>query len=334
MAVLVTVVVVGKLGETPPRPLPSAAAVALASAAATATAGQTVQPLDPRETLAVPRPTFADGTPLVGMPVGLRDGSDRFDDGIPAIVDGRPVLRVREAAALPIGSDVMVGGWFSRFACLAPAQSLSCPFVLSDLPYVSARAAVVALGGMVDFDPGRGARVFEATVASDRACTFTAMGECRPRLAITDVKWTGDRQTETSPYRPTELLDGLAGNFPTIDFQAFVEASSCPVAWPAQSYVASSADVPRVEWQALDVRLVLAFPTQDDRLAAEPDLRASVAAMTPFDASNRCVAIPGGVDYAAWMVRQNVMILLGPADQDVRVAVDKVLDALPAIGSS
>jgi hypothetical protein len=80
----------------------------------------------------------------------------------------------------------------------------------------------------------------------------------------------------------------------------------------------------------LEIRLVVLFPSEGERVAVENGLRAAAARMTPFDASNRCVAIPQGVDDAAWVVRDNAMILLGPAQQATRAQVDAAFDAAEA----
>jgi hypothetical protein len=66
---------------------------------------------------------------------------------------------------------------------------------------------------------------------------------------------------------------------------------------------------------------VAVFPTSDALALAAPDLRSALATLTPFDASNRCVSVPGGVDDSTWVVRDNAMVLIGPDDPAVRTQV-------------
>ena len=130
------------------------------------------------------------------------------------------------------------------------------------------------------------------------------------------------------PVGPGVLLADLSAKFPNLQFKAFEESGYCPVTWPFQSYVVSSPDVPRAMWVSLPVRLIVIYPT-DEALATDGVAnRAAAANMSAFDASNRCVSIPGGVNDNAWVVRDNAMVLTAIDDPGTRTAVRTLLSAL------
>jgi hypothetical protein len=320
VVILAVAIGVGRLGQTPVPPQASQRAAAVTLLAPTrrpdsATASLTIRL----------RPVYAAGTKLIGPPMGVRTDTDRFDDGILAELDGEPVVRVRDAAALPMGSVALVGGWQSRSPCQSGVAAGPCVALLSDVPFRSARTAALVLGGQASFDITQGPRIFRATIEPDPNCTMSAFDNCLAQLVVGGALWQGDEQTTTGPIDSAQLLGGIASRFPTYNVQAFTEASSCPVSWPVQSYLLSDPNVPRVQWTSLEVRLVVLYPTTQDRVASEPALRRAAAALTPFDAYNRCVAIPGGVDDNAWVVRDNAMILLGSDDPGVRATIDAAL---------
>lgn len=320
VVVLVTVVVVGRLGQvsTPPgaTPAPSAAAFR-----------PTVRPVGPRASLTVVRrPVYPSAAGLIGAPIGIQFEGERYDDGVPAVFEGDPVIRVRDAATLAVGYVALVGGWARRAPCPSGEGANPCLALLSDVPFGSPRVAELALGGQAAFDYRSGPRVFRATVQADPSCTFSAFDACLPRLIVGRPLWEGDEQTSTAPLAVPALLGDLASRFPTLDFQPFEEATSCPVVWPVQSYLVSQRDVSRAESPSLPVHLVVVFPGPDDLAAQAPAMRQAAARMTSFEASNRCVAVPGGIDDDGSLVRDNVMVLLGSADDDVRAQVNAALD--------
>ncbi len=256
--------------------------------------------------------------------MGIRVEGDRYNDGIPAVLDGDPVVRVRDTILLPEGSVVLVGGWTHRTICTGGVTGPGvCPLTLSDVPFGSTRVDALALVGKAVFEFVEGPRVFQATIQGDSNCDPDS---CLPRLSVGDALWTGDSSTSTSPIDAAAALAELSAQFPKLDFTPFEEATSCPVRWPIQSYVVSVPDVPRAQWPGLPIRLVMLYPSVDDLTADSPASRSASAAITPFDASNRCVSIPGGVDDSAWVVRDNAMVLLGPDDPGVRAQVTHALD--------
>jgi hypothetical protein len=263
---------------------------------------------------------------VTGQPIRVRRGTARFTDGIPAFVDGNPVYRVREAATLPVGSRVLVGGWETHVSCQAPSDG-RCAAVLSDVPFRSPRAAALAFAEVGPFEELYGAGVIRATIEPDPNCTVPLPGSCPPRLSDPETVWSAssDGNMAAAPVDTSALIAGLARRFPALDFAPFDEASSCPAWWPLQSFLVSAPDVPRAESPGLPIRLVVVFPTAEALQLATPDLRRALAKLTPFEASNRCVSVPGGVDDSTWVVNENAMVLIGPDDRLVRA---QVVDAL------
>ena len=316
IVVLVTVIAVGRLGETPSEVIPTAlpGPVALATARPTATA--------PHLILA---PAILPPAGLVGQAIGLRRDTNRFVDGIPSSIGGEPVVRVREATVLPIGSTVLVGGWRQEAGC--SADDAPCRFVLSDVPARSRRIATLALGGSGATRPGDGPRVVRATVDFDEECAYRVAGTCLPQLRVEESVWEGDEDTNSEPHAGWRIVAAMSTAFSSLDFRPFSESTSCPLEWPSQTYLATAAEVPRAQPTALDVRLVAVFPSAAGLVATAPGLRTAAARMTSFEASNRCVSVPEGVDDKAWVVHDNVLVLLGRNDPRLESLVQAALDA-------
>jgi hypothetical protein len=319
VVVLVTVVAVGRLGQTnsPPLAVPSPAAQVDA----------TLPLIGPGRSLTVVTHPIAGSAGPFGTSVAIRSEGDRYDDGIPALIDGNQVVRVADAAALPAGAAVLVGGWAQGPHCQPGAtEQGACPTLLSDLPFTSPRVAALELSGQADFDYRPGPRIYLASIQSDPGCTLSAGDVCLPQLTVGAPLWTGDGPTSAAPFAPVPLISDLAAQFPKLNFRPFEETSYCPVNWPIQSYVASDPDIPRAQWSDFPIRIVVIYPTAAALAADGPASRAAAAALSGFDASNRCVSIPGGVDDKAWVVRDNVMILLGQEDAGLRAQVEAALD--------
>ncbi len=327
VAIVAAVVVLGNLGKEP----------AASNHPTSVAAAATQRPIVPARSLTVvQRPFGSAAAGLIGSPIGLRLEGDSYVDGIPAVIDGNQVVRVRDAAALPIGAAVLVGGWAQRSACPGGATApVSCGRAsLSDIPSRSPRVATLLLAGQADFDYGQGPRVYIASIENDPSCAFSAKEACLPRLDVGDPVWQGDDKTAAAPFAPETLISDLGAQFPALDIRPFEEATPCPVHWPVQSYAVSSAIVPRAQWIGLPVRLVVIYPSTNDLVLDGPSTRAAAAQMSAFDASNRCVSIPGGVNNNAWIVRDNVMLLLGAQDDSVRGQVNSLLDQLTPAGLS
>lgn len=315
VGVLIVVVAIGRIGQT---------ATGLPVSTSRVTNHSTRAPVAPDRSLTlVRRPVGPSSPSQIGPRVGIRFEGDRFVDGIPAVLDGEPVVRVRDAIVLPEGSAVLVGGWTRRRDCAGGIAGTGvCPAALSDLPFRSQRAAELDLVGQASFESAEGPRVFRATVQSDSNCGDDA---CLPQLSVGDALWSGDSLTTTSPIQTAIALEGLETRFPTLDFAPFEEASSCPVRWPFQSYLVSTAETLSAELPGLPIRLVVLYPSVADLADESPAARNGAAGLTRFDAANRCVSLSSGVDESEWVVLDNAMVLLGADDPGVLAEVNEAL---------
>lgn len=316
IVVLVAVVVVGKLGPTPGETLPEPSARPAA------------QMFVPGRSLTPVAHPGASSSSLPGYRIGIRSGDERYDDGIPASLDGNQVVRVRDAASLPVGSTVLVGGWVQRPSCTAPSSA--CPATLSDGPFQSSRTITVSLVGQAAFEDAHNARIYLASVQDDLSCTYSVAETCLPELSVGEALWSGDGATTTAPFTPAAVLGDVAERFPELEFKPFEESSYCPLMWPYQAYIATSPTVPRAMWTGLPIRLVVVYPSPEERIADGNVNRVAAAGMSAFDASNRCVSIPGGLNDRTWVVRDNVMVLTGLDSPEVRTQLEAILDSQPA----
>jgi hypothetical protein len=320
--VLGVVIGVGRLGMAQDAAPSSAPAPTLAAAVNLPNASLVTVPRESPAQVATPAPAAEPAMPRIGPPIAERRNGQRFVDGIPTSIAQTPVLRVRDVAALPLGTIALVGGWYYGPDCHTVFRPGPCPAsTISDVPSGSPRIASLALDSHAT---GSGARVFRAQTEIDPGCLFSSHG-CLPRLHVIDNLWSGDEGTTTAPIAAQSLLGGLALGFPSLDFQSFLEATSCPVPWPVQTYLGSISNQPRASAPFLDVRLVLLFDSTAERKSAAQGIKDSAQALTSFDASNRCVSIPGGVGPGGWLARDNVLILLGSNDPGVRSIVDAAL---------
>ena len=320
--VLGVVVGVGRLGmtqEATPSLAPAPTLVAAVNLPSTLpVTGPTQVPVP----VTTPAPAAKPLLPLIGPAIAERWNQQRFVDGIPTSIAHTPVLRVRDAAALPMGTIALVGGWYYGPDCHGVFRPGPCPSsTISDVPSGSPRIASLALDSHAT---GSGARVFRAQTEIDPGCVFSS-GGCLPRLHVIDNLWSGDEATITAPIGAQSLLGALAIGFPSLDFQSFLEATSCPVPWPVQTYLVSVSSQPRAGAPELDVRLVLLFDSTAQRRSAAQGIKDAAQALSSFDASNRCVSIPGGVGPGGWVARGNALILLGSTEPGVLSIVDAAL---------
>jgi len=315
VVILVVVVVIGRLGQTPGESLP----------ASSPAPPRAVVPQ--RSLTIVANPGASSSSGLPSYRIGIRSDGQRYDDGIPATLDGDQVVRVRDAAALPTGSTVLVAGWAQSQPCMNMGLGSQCPLVLSDAPFVSDATVSLQMSGQAAYDSNEGPSIFQATVqASD--CSAGSTGVCLPELNVGDALWTGDAETNTGPIASGRLLAVLSADNFQLDFKPFEESGYCPLNWPFQSYIVSSPTVPRAEWPSLPIRLVVVYSSPDALASDGAANRTAAASMSAFDASNRCVSIPGGVNDAAWVAFDNAMVLTGYDYPGIRVQVHDVLEQL------
>ena len=107
IVVLVIAVAIGRLGQTPGESLPVDLPVPPPPRAF----------VPDRSLTPVANPGGAATSSVPGYRIGIRSDGDRYDDGIPAVLNGDQVVRVRDAATLPSGSTVLVAGWAQRSLC-------------------------------------------------------------------------------------------------------------------------------------------------------------------------------------------------------------------------
>jgi hypothetical protein len=320
VAILLAVVVIGRLGQTPTEVVPPEP-----------TAVRPVAVVPERSLTFVASPGRSTAAGLPAYRIGIRSDGQRYDDGIPAVLNGNQVVRVRDAAALPVGSTALVGGWAQTSACMNLGLGSKCPLVLSDAPFLSDATVTLPLTGQAAFVDEQGAQIYQATVQAGDCSTGVA-ADCLPELNVGDPLWSGDASTNAGPIMPGRLLGDLFVRNLNLDFKPFEESGYCPLNWPYQSYVVSSPTVPRAEWSGLPIRLVVLYSSPQALDSEGTSNRNAAASMTAFDASNRCVSIPGGVNDAAWVVLDNAMVLTGFDDPGIRTQIRDVLEEAASAG--
>ena len=253
--------------------------------------------------------------PPAGPPhgFGARSDGQRYIDGLPTSFDGSPVNRVAEALRMSVGSSAFVAGWYHSTEC-RQADSV-CPIsTISDDPAGSPRGASMIVTGTQFWLGGTGPRILQGTITQPSTCTSDDNLACSVWLDVDSIQWAGDEQTAANPTSTIGATAALSRTFPDLDFGPFLEATSCPVVWPSQTYLASVASVPRAQSTSLPVRLVMLFPSTADRVAGERQIRSAAESLSSFDAANRCVGLSEGVGPDSWLARRNVLILLGDND--------------------
>ena len=324
--VLGGVVYLGRSGNDsprPPLPTPPAPIVAVGP-------GPTPAPSAAGQPTRTPPPGAPGGgisAPPGGAPASsFRERPDglRFVDGLPTSYDGTPVLRVQDALSLPAGATVLVAGWYHSTLCTA--DQMVCPSAtLSDDPAGSPRGKSMIVTGTQFWMGDHGPRIVQGTTTQTSSCPTHDNLACSLWLDAENIVWTGDALTDAEPLSSISTLSTLSHAFPDMDFQPFQEATSCPVSWPSQTYLASQANVSRADTTTLPVRLVMLFSSTVERIDTGRDIRSAAESMSSFDAANRCVGLSAGVSADSWLARKNVLILLGDNDaavtQQVRTAL-------------
>ncbi len=185
---IVGLVAIARFGGASDQPLTSSQpsfAVALA----------TVTPQPPQPS-ATPRPRSIGGLigrPAVGAPIRrTADGLD-YIDGIPTAVAGVPVDRVRDALLLPVGSTVLVGGWYVPGPCTTTAIQRQCSSaVLADVPIDQQGTGWLATDWLVVQGTvrGSGGLVLRGTLDPDPNCSINLARPCQPLLRVVATSWT------------------------------------------------------------------------------------------------------------------------------------------------
>jgi hypothetical protein len=208
--------------------------------------------------------------------------------------------------------------------------------MISDEPSGSPRVASLVLDSQAITGTGSGARIFRAVTERDPVCIFAAYSSCLSQILVIDALWTGDEETVTAPITAPSLMGALALGFSNVDFLALEEIPAiCPIAWPAQTYVGSTAGLLYSEPPGLPVRLVLFFGSTAERQAAAPQIRRTAQALAGLSPSAWCRAIPSGISRDDhWVVRDNVMLLLGSRDATTASIVDAALSVAQQLSAN
>jgi hypothetical protein len=289
-----------------PPPSTSAAPVAVATVAGSRPVPSPTSRPGPATSSPAPATPVGSPTPAGDQNLGLADevtaDGSRYVDGIPTSIDGSHVDRLGSIRNLPVGSSVLVGGWYQPPGCGPLLATLWCaPGVLADLPGGSSRIPELildqGLGGAA------GARIISATLDLDATCMLDARPACPPELDVDRVLWSGDDATLTAPIDPFSLLSELTKRFPYADFAPLGGDSRCAAVLPFQAYTAVpiAGLVPRTELP-LPATVVALFPSTAARRRAESSVRNAYS----------CPAIAMGRVSGSgptWIIKSNVMVL-------------------------
>lgn len=235
------------------------------------------------------------------LPAVTMDDGARYLDGIPTTFRGDQVARVSSVARLPIGTSLLVAGWYRPLDCSSVLDGFWCwPAALFDVPAGSSRTDAVALD--VSLGKAPGPRIVRATVAPNTNCILDGGGYCPLTLTVQRVVWSGDRATLTAPMGPVALLSQLTARFPYVDFMPLSVGADCHASLHAQAYAtAPVVGVGPESGLPLAVSLVLLFRSSSARRAFDPGVLLSA-----------CPEIAAGlVDLhdARWISKRNVMLL-------------------------
>ncbi len=173
-----------------PRLFPSAGVPPAASPQPTPSARLTHPPVTP-----LPFVASRNGAPAVGRPIPRSPDGTEYFDGIPTRLDGQAVLRVRDALLQPLGSSMLVGGWYVPPVCYGgPAGHGQCASaVLSDVPVNQQGAGWLTTDWLAVSSQSAelGARIMRGRLEPDPACSISLAVACQPRLQVASIVWVG-----------------------------------------------------------------------------------------------------------------------------------------------
>ena len=270
-AVLVVLVLVARLGMSPPEP-PRATVHPTGADLALDTPAVTVAPSPAPTSTPVGR-LVIDSPIDILSPTGFMSAAstlvNRYGDGIPSWFRGEPVYRVNEtlnlAARSATGNSglVLIGGWYGAAIdmspdCAAPPTQANCrtakiaddPTQL-DTDSVAVDGASASASGPVIL---RGAALARCAPPFGNRLVYLCLSAIHAR----EVVWTGDDVTQTQPMTVFGLMSGLAGAFDEFT-PVPLEDPGCAEARPQQSF--RSADGP--------IALIYVFSSPAAREAAQ-----------------------------------------------------------------
>jgi hypothetical protein len=268
--------------------------------------------------------------------------TDRYADGIPEAIDGKPVLRGKAALARAAASTdttpFLVGGWVTY----VPGYRF-CTAQFGDQPWShdctqaglsdAAGALEPKLTAAVTFhfvltNLATGPVVAHVEVHDPRASSCgTAAAVCDRMMVVQQVVWAGDAATAPRPISADAVAHALA----TVQPGATVKPGSdfCADALPAaqvETVKANGKGTPRVT--AVEVE-----PSTAARRRAVPQDEGAAAA---FRSSALVCTVDGLMGYR-WLVVANVAVMVRVhlvVTASDRAFVDRLATALTAAGST
>jgi hypothetical protein len=290
------------------------------------TFGPTVPPttIDPTtSTLPSPSPAF-------GGVIG-----DRYQDGIPAFIDGELVRRQGKVGGSSFpddGSSFLVGGWLQHpeaiRSCVTSAALEPCPNpVLASTPLEDPDALPVHLS--FTFQDPVDAVVLRVHRDDPRAddCEPARIEICRAVLVAEAVLWSDDEQIRTAPISTRHALNRLRFLVPeltvmerAIDPRRFDPASSCDPGFPRQTWTTPG----------LRIAQVLVFPSVAAREAVDDNFNASGFRGTYPRDNGPCSVTTDSFFSHEWVVVHNVMVALQVDVAGATAAQAKLIDEVRA----
>jgi hypothetical protein len=181
VVLLVGLVAISRLGGSSGPPVATPTEVAL---------GPSHGPTAPTPTQQPIRSQPAGDHPTGFMPLSA-DGLS-YADGIPTSIGGAPVFRVGDVLLLPLGRQLLVGGWYRAKHCQPVPGLLTCPAAtLSDVPLdIAQRDLTTYFVALNEPLVGSGAHIVLAKIESDPRCSIHGGSSCQPRLRVLDQVWS------------------------------------------------------------------------------------------------------------------------------------------------
>ena len=247
--------------------------------------------------------------------------NSRYPDGIPSSFDGRHVARPSTIDREPAtDQSFLLGGWSLgslAYACpneigTPPPFGPRCgtPF-LAENPLMDEQQRVMLDG------PGLAAGPILVQVhrhdprAAD--CDPVQQAACNAIAVIEKVVWSGDAETATGPWTPTDTFTRLAGADPNL-FQAMVKRVSAVVQRPSgpAGRPTGPACVPPYPTEAWSmsgaaVSMVLVFAATAAREAVDQNFLASEF-IGITSTGGTCETITDGLFATTWVAVDNVMV--------------------------
>ena len=329
-AILVTILVVAGISRLPsltgPATEPTGSAVPTASAIA-------------------PEPTPT-GSPEPGPSI-----DSRYDDGIPAFIDGERVVRPSTIDRLGPADDrpFLLGGWLFDYKGIV----LSCAIMIDPIPFgprcmspYMTDVPILAFAGRVVLEDwtvrtGGGPVVFRVHRHDPRSadCIPERREACEDTAVYEATVWAGDDMTAADPLTPTEVVTALLAAD-----SVFGEASLTAVPDVPEEPIDTSPDLddgrpitpfscrpqyPPMAWSVsgAGITSILAFPTTADREAVDQDFLAS-----GWRGANGCRVYTDAAFLWEWVAVDNVMVAVlvdvDGANPTQAALVDAVREAL------